>query len=542
MNRYIILLLSLLSATLSLAEQKADDYNVFSRMSSEQLLQDGRRYFEEREAGKAVVCFSIICERYDEDSTPEETELAIRAMNNCGCVYKYLYYDYSQAYKYLSEAYELCERKKHEELLSLIIVNLGDLLNDYSTIYGSVELSQQAADLFNQTIDNAFEHQNWELLTTSFFNLSSLNYELDLSKYHRIFSEDIPDSTPDIQYIRLQYKGLECIQQKRYAEARQYFQQQFGVVSARWQSERDTLSTLLSIAKTYELERDYVRCADFLSQALQLSTIHHLIEHQAGIYKQLAACYAQTGDSIRQRENRLAYLEKMEEMHSSRLNNIAELRYLNELKHKETEAKEMSLRQQQQQYAILAIAIVLLVVIISAFLLWRQNRTLHARNKSLVEKYRQVLRAEAAEHELRKLKETATQDTKYSHSRLNDTQREALLFRIQEVLDNPDFICQQDFTLSQLSKFVDSNTTYVSQVINERYGMTFSNLLGSFRVKEACRRIDEGQQYSNLTIEAIASNIGFKSRTAFINAFKREVGLTPSEYIRIAESSKNEKS
>ena len=89
--------------------------------------------------------------------------------------------------------------------------------------------------------------------------------------------------------------------------------------------------------------------------------------------------------------------------------------------------------------------------------------------------------------------------------------------------------------MSHLAKLADSNTTYVSQVINERYGMTFSNVLSKFRIREACRRIsDEREQYANITIEGIATGVGFKSRTAFINAFKREVGITPSEYIRMA--------
>ena len=47
---------------------------------------------------------------------------------------------------------------------------------------------------------------------------------------------------------------------------------------------------------------------------------------------------------------------------------------------------------------------------------------------------------------------------------------------------------------------------------------------------------DENSEYGNMTIEGIATSVGFKSRTAFINAFKREVGLTPSEYLRMALS------
>ncbi len=311
MSRYITFFFFLLITVCCRAQDAPDNYNGFSKMPSEQLITEGRKYFEQRDAGKALICFAIVIERYKEDSSPEETRLAIRAMNNCGCVYKFLYYDYTQAYNYFSTAYELCEAKQHEDLLLIILVNLGDLLNDYSSIYGSEGISQQATDLFDQCFTKGFENSEWELVTTSFFNLSNQNYELELDKYQQIFSKEIPDTTPDIGYIRLQYKALEKIQQKKYAEARTIFTQQFETVSARWQSERDTLATMMSIAKTYELEKDYANCADVLKKALLFSSSYNLTDHNASIYKQLSVCSHYLGDTIQQQHYRLAYLETM---------------------------------------------------------------------------------------------------------------------------------------------------------------------------------------------------------------------------------------
>ena len=168
-------------------------------------------------------------------------------------------------------------------------------------------------------------------------------------------------------------------------------------------------------------------------------------------------------------------------------------------------------------------------IIIAALLLWRKNAQLRERNRSLYEKNLQVMRIETDEQSRRKT---------YSKSSLNDEQREALVASIQEVLDNPDIICQQDFTLSQLAKMINSNTTYVSQVINESYGMAFSNLLGSQRIRIACRWMEDPARVGSITIEAIASASGFKSRTAFINAFKRETGLKPSEFLRMSAAKK----
>ncbi len=225
------------------------------------------------------------------------------------------------------------------------------------------------------------------------------------------------------------------------------------------------------------------------------------------------------------------YLEKALEMANEQ--QIGDLTA--NISHRLTEAQSLQLSERQfiQQVAIIVIVAILLVVIVSAFLLWQKNRELNSRNRSLYEKNLQLLHVELEEQQLRKEYEAV----KYKRSSLNDEQRNMLIFRIQEVMSNPDIICQPDFTLAILAKMVDSNTTYASQVINEKYGTAFSNVLSGHRIKEACRRMsDETDQYSQITIEAIGLGVGFRSRTAFINAFKREVGLTPSEYLRMAQS------
>ncbi len=523
--RFILLLM--LSSLFSLAQNATEDYDSLSRLPSEQLMASGRTYFEQRQPGRALSCFTIVSERFKKTSDSEEARQSIRALNNCGCVYKYFFFDYTQAYECFTKAYDLCEQENDGVFLPVILVNLGDLLIDYGTHYNSQKLLDQSVEIFENCIQRAQETRHWELLVTAFFNLVSQKDDIDLSRYDIIFSEAIPDSTPDIHYVRLQYKGIASMQQQRYAEARQYFQQQLGVITTRWVAERDTLATYENIAKTYLKERDYVHAAEYWNKALDLSASANMIDLASGICKKLSECYREMGDSEMQRRYHLLYLEKMEEMHNSRLSSIGELNYINELKKEEMKAEELTARQRQQQFTILVIIVVLLVVIAFAVLLWRKNQQLQLRNKSLYEHYRQAMRSDADQKQMR-----------YSHSRLNQDQREALVFQIEEVLADGALICQQDFSLSQLAKLVGSNTTYVSQVINEKFGMTFSNVLGNFRVREACRRISESREYENLTIEAIASNVGFKSRTAFINAFKREVGLTPSEYMKMAMADK----
>ena len=525
MPRFSAVILLLLSVLSLKAQNAVKDFDTLSQFSSDELMKSGRAFFEQRVPGKALTCFTIVSGRYQGNGRSKEAEQCIRALNNSGCVYNYFFFDYVEAYGCFIQAYDMCEELDYDDLIPMVLVNLGDLLNKYGVNYNSDAMSQQADSIFDVCINRAFDTRNWELLTTAFFNLADQNFTLDLSKYNRIFSSEIPDTTADIAYIRLQYQGIQHIQSGRFAEARSCFEQQLPVVSARWAADRDTLSTYISIAKTYDLELNFAKAAEYLEKALAMSIANRVDDHSSSICRRLARCYEAMGNQERYQYYRMLCLEKMEANEHSRLSNIGELNYINELHKREEKAQKMAVLQRLQQYAILAAIIILIVVLISTVLLWRTNKQLKARNKSLFEKYQEALKADAEQRE----------DIKYSHSNLNTSQKDALVFRVQQILGNAEAVCQHDFNLSQLAKMADSNTTYVSQVINEYYGKTFSTVLANSRIKEACRRInDEREHYSNITIEGIATSVGFKSRTAFINAFKREVGLTPSEYLRLA--------
>lgn len=470
---------------------KADDWyakaDALASLPSQQLMERGRSCFEQRDANKALECFSLVSKRHSDTADPD-VMLGVRALNNIGCVYKYIQFDYIKAYEYFTQAYRLCEEAGDQEFLSVIMVNLGDLLNDYGINNSSQTMAQQAQGMFDESWEQAWRSHNWELMMTVFFNLANQNYDIPLQKYKRLFSELIPDSTPDLQYVRLQYRGIERLQQGDYSEARRLFEQQLPVVSTRWEPKRDTLATYMSIAYTYRMEGRYSNEIEYLEKAQKLAADNNVSDQAAAIRHQLA----------------------------------------------DARTRELNERQHVQQLVILFIGIVLLVVICSTFLLWYKNRQLRARNKSLYEKNQQLL---ITEEETQQLRRREFEENKYSRSSLSSEQRETLIFRVQEILNNPEVICQPDFNMGKLAKMADSNTTYASQVVNEKYGTAFSNVLSSCRVKEACRRMsDTGGSYGHMTIEAIAADVGFKSRTSFINAFKREVGMTPSEYLRAAQS------
>ena len=118
---------------------------------------------------------------------------------------------------------------------------------------------------------------------------------------------------------------------------------------------------------------------------------------------------------------------------------------------------------------------------------------------------------------------------------LTKEQADALLMDIAHVMENAIVICDPNFSLSQLARMVSSNTKYVSWVINKNYNKNFKSYLTEYRIREASRLLNNTAVSGNLTIAAIAEQVGYKSPTTFNQAFKRIYGMTPSAYMKVAQ-------
>ena len=89
-------------------------------------------------------------------------------------------------------------------------------------------------------------------------------------------------------------------------------------------------------------------------------------------------------------------------------------------------------------------------------------------------------------------------------------------------------------SLHQLAKAVDSNTSVLSRVINEKAKMNFNDFVNAYRVDAVKQSLLKGEMtYKTLT--GIAMDQGFNSKSTFIRSFKKKEGITPSEYFRSIE-------
>ena len=172
-------------------------------------------------------------------------------------------------------------------------------------------------------------------------------------------------------------------------------------------------------------------------------------------------------------------------------------------------------------------------------LLFRQYRQLKAKNRqlyqnSLDELARHEEEVRQREADMQRQAAPPQPRAKYQNHVMAPGEREELLHRIFLVMERSADVYAPSFSLQRLAELVGENPNYVSQVINEHYGRNFNALLSEYRVKEACRRINDEAAYGHMTLEGIALSVGIKSRTNFSVVFKQQTGLTPSEYMRLA--------
>ena len=86
-----------------------------------------------------------------------------------------------------------------------------------------------------------------------------------------------------------------------------------------------------------------------------------------------------------------------------------------------------------------------------------------------------------------------------------------------------------DYSAKDLAKELQTNTRYLSAVVNSRFGENYSCLLNEYRIKDAQHMLLD-KRYADKNIEDIAAMVGFANRQSFYAAFYKIMGETPNGY------------
>ena len=86
-----------------------------------------------------------------------------------------------------------------------------------------------------------------------------------------------------------------------------------------------------------------------------------------------------------------------------------------------------------------------------------------------------------------------------------------------------------EITLNKLAGMMSVSPHHLSEVINKNLNQNFFDFINSYRIEKVKQDlVDSGKQ--NLTLLAIAIEAGFNSKSSFNMIFKKQTGMTPSEF------------
>jgi AraC-like DNA-binding protein len=127
--------------------------------------------------------------------------------------------------------------------------------------------------------------------------------------------------------------------------------------------------------------------------------------------------------------------------------------------------------------------------------------------------------------------ESSSASPKYAKSTLAPEVANGLAQRLEAVMQQDKPFLEPDLSLASLATQVDATPHQLSQVLSTVVGKTFFEYVNGWRIEAVKAELARPRSAARAILE-IAMECGFGSKSAFNEAFKRETGMSPSEYRR----------
>ncbi|WP_332454384.1 helix-turn-helix domain-containing protein [Chryseobacterium aquaticum] len=240
-------------------------------------------------------------------------------------------------------------------------------------------------------------------------------------------------------------------------------------------------------------------------------------------YEELITYYKKKGSP----ENELYYtnqLLKVDSVISS------DFKYLSTRIYKDYDTKQLlevkENLEKTNSYGFVLLVISGVVIVFLGFMIFYRLR----KQKQIQEKYNILL----IKIEEDKIAHPETEPLKFDQTKnvkLDQNIVEKLLKDISNFEANEKFL-EKGLTLKKLAEYFKTNTSYLSQVINEYKGSNFSVYINVLRINYATQKIYNDKEWRKYSIEHIASASGFSNRQSFSNIFLEINGIRPVDFIK----------
>ena len=118
---------------------------------------------------------------------------------------------------------------------------------------------------------------------------------------------------------------------------------------------------------------------------------------------------------------------------------------------------------------------------------------------------------------------------KYAHSGLDTDQINKILLLLEQAMEKEKLFLDPEITIEKIAEHIQYSRHHLSQVLNEGLHRSFYDFMNYYRVEEAKHLLADPKRAEH-KIASIAYDAGFNSLSTFNDIFKKNTGITPSQY------------
>ena len=452
---------------------------------------------------------------------------------------------YIEALDLYTEGVKQAEKEQNERVRMACIGNIGN-------IYARYKDYELALHYYESTYDQALKLQDGKVARKAVENMLGCYCRLkeidNAKRCLKLLSQMPGDNDVFDHFLLIQHQAMIFEAEGNLQPALSSYIEAHEFAESHNMDEIISIISLGLVGDCYTKLSQYPEAIDTYRSILKVAKQDRYIEQRQSAYQGMSEAYRGLGIA----DSAALYCDYATSLSDSiydkqRFNNAKNKLFEYE---KELTKREISLLNSRINVLTIAIVVFVLFIItltVLAVIVMRQKRSLATAYNALWAQNEEQLRLAKAKAEAKAEVETNAEPTEDNaetterddvESPLSPSQAQDLLGRINEVMEQSEAIFSPDFSMTLLAKMVDSNTKYVSWVINDTYNKNFKTFLNEYRIRKASRMLTDQDNYGLLTMQAIGEMVGFKSQASFINAFKTILGMTPTMYLKLSIQNK----